>query len=188
MRAETRELVDLSGGCLEAPTRVALAWNDEALALGARVIASPPLRLGVTTPNGPVYEDECVELFLSRPGEPARYLEVVANALGVVYAARILNPEASRASWEVERGVDVPGLRVSVRGDAREPSGFGTWEVTIEVPWEAAGGIPSAGEARAGNVMRIARGATTRFEALSPTFRSDPPDFHVPTCFARIVF
>jgi hypothetical protein len=176
------------GERLSSPTRVALAWDARALALRAWVVSHPPLKTDVVAPNGPVWEDECVEVFLSWPDSPARYIEVVVNTLGVAYAARVYNPEASRATWEITRGIDVEGLRAAVEGDGPVPAEFRRWTATIEVPWQAAGGVPAPGDRRAGNVMRIARGRQTRFEALSPTLRSAPPDFHVPFRFARFEF
>jgi len=187
-RAERHELRALSGERLDAPTRVALAWDGGALALRAWVESAPPIRTAVVTPNGPVWEDECVELFVSAPGEPARYVEVVVNALGVAYAANVYNPAGSRASWAITRGVAIEGLRASAEGEGGTPDGFRRWIATIELPWRSCGGPPSAGEVRAGNVTRIARGRTTRFEALSPTLRTAPPDFHVPARFAQLGF
>jgi len=150
--------------------------------------SEPPLAVRVAAPNGPVYEDECVELFVSDAADPARYLELVVNPLGVLYAARVHNPEGSRASWEIARGVAVPGVRAAAGGEGEQPGAFRRWSATIEVPWDLLGGVPRAGETRRGNVTRIARGRRTRFEALSPTLRSEPPDFHVPARFARLTF
>jgi hypothetical protein len=187
-RAEKHELVGLDGETLEAPTRVALAWNVDALALRAWVESRPPLRVAVTAPNGPVWEDECVELFVSHPGEPARYVEVVVNPLGVGYAARVFNPDASRDTWTIARGVAIDGLRVHAEGDGPEAVRFTRWMATIELPWSACGGPPEPGDVRAANITRIGRGEAARFEALSPTLRSAPPDFHVPPRFARVIF
>jgi hypothetical protein len=186
-RAERHELVGLLGETLESPTRVALAWDDQAIALRAWMVSSPPIAANVTAVNGPVYQDECVELFVSAPGEPARYVEVVVNALGVSYAARVFNPEGSRDSWEITRGVTIDGLRVSV-DDGHPAEEIRHWTATLELPWRAGGGAPAAGETRAGNVTRIARGTAVRYETLSPTLRAAPPDFHVPARFAALRF
>jgi len=188
LRAERHQLVSLMGEALPAPTRVALACDPAALAMRAWVEAAPPLLARVVMPNGPVWEDECVELFVSSPGDPASYVEVVVNALGIAYAAQVYNPAGSRQSWAITRGIVVEGLRASADGDGGIPASFRRWTATIETPWRALGGPPSHGETRAGNVTRIARGRTTRFEALSPTLRASPPDFHVPSRFARLVF
>lgn len=152
------------------------------------MVSEPPVVTRVVTPNGPVYEDECVGLFVSDPAEAARYLEVVVNPLGAAYAASVYNPASSRTSWAIERGVAVEGLRVTAEGAGGTPVGFARWSATIEVPWRALGGAPLPGDARAGNVTRVARGRRTRFEALSPTLRTSPPDFHVPARFLRLVF
>jgi hypothetical protein len=187
-RAELHDLVGLSGDELAAPSRAALAWDGRHLAARVLVESQPPLRVRVVTPHGPVFEDECVELFVGSAQDPTRYLEVVVNPLGVAYVARVVNPNGSRASWLLTPGVRVAGLVVSAYGEPHAPEAFRRWSATIEVPWHAVGGPPEPGEERRANVTRIGRGRITRFEALSPTFRAAPPDFHVPAAFARLVF
>lgn len=173
------------------PARVGFAWNDDGIAVSFEVPAEPPLRVAVAERHGPVFSDECVEVFLASPDDPADYLEVVVNPAGVVYAARVSNPDGSRATWRVEPGVEPEGLRASARGEPRDdPAAFTSWTCDLSIPWRSlpGGRAPSAGEERRGNAYRIARGRATRFEALSPTRRTDPPDFHVPNRFARFRF
>jgi hypothetical protein len=75
-------------------------------------------------------------------------------------------------------------------GPADARAAWSRWGCRVRVPWSAwPGGRPPAdGEERRANATRIARGRTTRFLALSPTGRADPPDFHVPSRFARLAF
>lgn len=174
-----RALVDaVHGGPGRA--RAHLGHDARALRVLFEVDAEPPLAVTAKHPGEPVYLDECVEVFLCEPGSPGRYLEVVVNPAGTLYAARVVNPDGDRATWQITRGVDVPGLEVSASGD----EGSASWWAVISIPWAEAGGTPTPGETRRGNLYRIGRGATTRYEALSPT-RRDPPDFHVPAAFAR---
>lgn len=150
--------------------------------------SEPPLTVASRGPGGRVFEDECVELFLERPSEPGRYLEVVANPSAALYAARVDNPDGSRATWRVSPAF-LRGVAAHVSGTpAGEPSAYSSWRCRLEVPWSEAGGPPSAGEVRRANAFRIARGLSTRHLALSPTLRSEPPDFHVPSRFARLRF
>lgn len=161
-------------------TRAFVGHDANALHVLFEVDAEPPLTVNARRRNDAVYLDECVEVFLCEPGSPGRYLEVVINPAGVVYAARVVNPDGDRATWQITRGVDVPGLVVTASGDA----GPTLWRAVISIPWAAAGGTPAPGETRRGNLYRIGRGTASRYEALSPT-RRDPPDFHVPAAFAR---
>jgi len=162
-------------------TRAFLGHDARALHVLFEVDAEPPLASNARQRNDPVYLDECVEVFLCEPGPAGRYLEVVVNPAGIVYAARVVNPDGDRATWQITRGVDVPGLEVTASGDA----GSASWWAVISIPWAAAGGTPARGETRRGNLYRIGRGLTTRHEALSPT-RRDPADFHVPAAFAKL--
>ena len=144
---------------------------------------TPPFRADVLVRNGPVFEDECVELFLCEPGSETRYQEIVVNPRGVVYGARVDNPDDSRVTWKLSPGALPDGLTADARvaGDS--------WTCRLVVPWGGALGPPPVdGEIRRGNLFRIARGAVPRFEALSPTGRAAPPDFHVPSRFARLRF
>jgi len=151
--------------------------------------AEPPLLVKASA-GGPVFRDECVGLFLAEP-DRAAYLEIVTNPRGAVYGAHVLNPDDSRETWRMTRGA-VPGLEVRVDGDPgdRPPSEWARWRCLLRLPWRSLppGEPPPRGEVRRGNATRIARGATTRHEALAPTGRVSPADFHVPSRFARLLF
>ncbi|MGZ5381850.1 MAG: hypothetical protein ACXWFQ_08310, partial [Thermoanaerobaculia bacterium] len=130
--------------------------------------------------------------FLASPLEPTAYQEIVVNPRGACYAAHIVNPDESRETWKVSRGHASAAISIDVRGDpaARPAAEWMRWSCRLAVPWVSlpSGRAPAEGEERRGNAYRIARGRTTRYLALSPTSRSTPPDFHVPSRFARFVF
>ena len=181
-------LAALDGGPGEPETTVTFESTGDALAARFHSVAEPPLTLGVLDPNGPVYRDECVELFLASPAEPGRYLELVVNPLGILYSARVLNPHDDRTRWELAPGapgVALPDVDVPVEGPEGEPAGWRWWSATIRVPF-ALMSLPSSGPVLV-NATRIARGARTRHLALAPTYRTSPPDFHVPSRFANLV-
>ncbi len=171
---------------------VAFAATPEALHAHFEVEAEPPLVL--SAPDlGPVYEDDCVELFVASSGDPAAYTEIVVNAAGARYGAQVVNPDGSRETWTLRAGVLPPGLSVSVSGEpaTASPSAWLRWRASISVPWRSlsrGGQAPRPGEERRLNAYRIARGRATRYLALSPTLRASPPDFHVPARFARALF
>ena len=186
-------LVDVGGSADPGPrTLVALAASPRALAVLFEADAEPPLR--VTSPEGgPVYEDECVEIFVADPDDSTAYREIVVNPAGARYGAEVRNPDGSRATWSLAPGRLPAGLSVDVTGEpaGAPPEAWTRWRCRIDVPWSslsAAGLPPSPGEERRLNAFRIARGRTTRFQALSPTLRASPPDFHVPSRFARARF
>jgi hypothetical protein len=172
-------------------TRVRFADTGAAFVALFDSTAEPPLTLERAA-GGDVFRDECVELFLSEPREPSAYTEIVVSARGAVYAARVVNPDDSRETWRVTPGEPPKGLIVEVRGAPKSgpATGWTRWSCRLTVPWSSVPGgrPPSRGEERRGNATRIARGRSTAFLALSPTLRSSPPDFHVPSRFARFVF
>ena len=188
----SRVLADVGGA--PAPslsTTVRFASTREAFVVLFDAIADPPLT--VRRGDGEdVYLDECVELFLASPLEHNTYEEIVVNPRGACYTAHVVNPDESRETWTVSRGRASAAISIAVRGDpaSRPAPEWTRWTCRLAVPWRSLppGRAPADGEERRGNAYRIARGRTTRHLALSPTLRTSPPDFHVPSRFARFVF
>lgn len=186
-------LLDVGGGPNEGPAAaIALAATPEALHAVFDVDAEPPLSLSAAD-RGPVYEDDCVELFVATPENPTFYSEIVVNAAGARYGAEVRNPDGSRRTWTLRPGILPAGLSVSVTGEPAggSPFAWNRWRCAIFAPWRSLsrdGLAPRAGEERRLNAYRIARGRSIRYLALSPTLRSSPPDFHVPARFARALF
>jgi hypothetical protein len=188
----SRALADVGGA--PAPslaTTVRFASTREAFIVLFEAAADPPLTIRRGNDED-VFLDECVELFLASPLEPTAYQEIVVNPRGACYTAHIVNPDESRETWKVSRGHASAAISIDVRGDpaARPAAEWMRWSCRLAVPWVSlpSGRAPAEGEERRGNAYRIARGRTTRYLALSPTLRSSPPDFHVPSRFARLVF
>jgi hypothetical protein len=184
-------LVDVEGSpAPELATEVRFAATAKAFVVLFTASAEPPLTIQRGA-GEEVFRDECVELFIASSRVPFAYQEIVVNPQGALYAARIVNPDDSRATWEISRGGMPPGICIQIQGDAARPATDWTrWSCRLTVPWTSLppGIPPAAGEERRGNAYRIARGRSTRYLALCPTLRSNPPDFHVPSRFARLVF
>ena len=188
----SRALSDVGGE--PAPslaTTVRFASTSEFFIVLFEAAADPPLTVR-RGDDEDVFLDECVELFLASPLEPRAYREIVVNPRGSCYIAHVENPDESRETWKLSRGHASAAISIAVRGEpaARPAAEWRRWSCRLAVPWaNLPSGLPPAeGEGRRGNAYRIARGRTTRHLALSPTLRSSPPDFHVPSRFARFVF
>lgn len=180
------------GGLLapDGTTTVAFGAAAGTLLVLFEALSEPPLEVGVPS-GGPVFRDECVELFLAEPGAPATYRELVVNPAGAVYSALVTNPDDSRATWTVSPGEPPRGLLVDVAGPpgGTQPRTWTRWTCLLGVPlgsFRASGRDTPPGSLFRANAFRIARGRTTRFLALRPTGRSAPPDFHVPSRFAPL--
>jgi Carbohydrate-binding family 9 len=185
-------LADVGGAPAPLPeTTVRFATTREAFLVLFEAAADPPLTVR-RGDDEDVFLDECVELFLASALEPRAYQEIVVNPRGACYIAHVENPDESRETWKVSRGQASAAISIEVRGDpaARPAAEWVRWSCRLAVPWASlpSGHAPAEGEERRGNAYRIARGRTTRHLALSPTLRSSPPDFHVPSRFARFVF
>jgi hypothetical protein len=189
--APAHVLLDVGGGIgPDDATTVRLAFTEAAFLALFDAPAEPPL-LAAQPTGGEVFRDECVEIFLSSPETPALYQEIVANPAGALYGARVRNPDDSRATWHCATGVGLAGVSATISGEpgGRPPSEWVRWRCLLRIPWASLpGGAPRDHEERRGNAYRIARGRSTRFLALSPTLRDRPPDFHVPSRFARLAF
>jgi hypothetical protein len=136
-----------------------------------------------TRHDAPLWEEEVVEVFIA-PGEadPTEYVEIEVNPLGTVFDARVANPDGRRESMRVDPGFSPPGLIASVTRHAPE-----SWRAELAIPWRELGVDPLPRVWRA-NFFRIDRpkGGTDEFSCWSPTL-SDPPDFHKPACFGRLI-
>jgi hypothetical protein len=190
--APAHVLSDVGGGPGPAArTTVRLGFTARAFLALFEASAEPPLTL-TRASGGEVFRDECVEVFLASPGTPSLYQEIVVSPSGALYGARVRNPDDSRATWQLAPGEGLAGVLAEVSGapGGKPPSEWVHWRCLLWIPWTSlpGGRAPAAREERRGNAYRIARGRTTRFLALSPTLRDRPPDFHVPSRFARFTF
>jgi hypothetical protein len=133
--------------------------------------------------DAPLWEEEVVEIFLA-PGDglPARYVEIQVNPLGTVFDAQVANPDGRRDTMTVDPSWNASGLAVRV---VRPETGG--WRAEVAIPWSeaCAGDPPPSWRA---NFFRIERprAGTPEFSCWSPTL-ADPPDFHKPSAFGRLV-
>ncbi len=113
---------------ITATTSAKLAYDATNLLVG--VTCSEPLMdkllAGVTRADGPVWNDDCVELFLQPPGMPVHHLAI--NALGTVYDAEVKGNE--NPAWS-------SGATAAAAKDKTE------WTVELAIPFAALGGAPT---------------------------------------------
>ena len=134
-------LDDLRGGArVTQPTQAWAAWDEGRLYVAARCAESRMSRIlaNVKRPDGPVWQDDCVELFVKPDPRQRTYFHIAANALGTVFDARC--PPADKA-WQ-------SGARVAAARDAR------SWSVEMVIPFAAFGGPPKLGSRWRLNVCR----------------------------------
>jgi len=133
--------------------------------------------------DAPLWEEEVVELFVA-PGEsdPSDYVEIEVNPLGAIFDAHVTNSHGRRDAMHVDAAWNAAGLVAAVS----RPSP-GKWSAHIEVPWRDLCDGPPPPVWRA-NFFRIERprDGEHEFSCWSPTL-ADPPDFHKPASFGRLV-
>ena len=131
-----------------------------------------------------LWEEEAVEIFVaSGAGTPVRYVEIEVSPAGAIFDAIVDNPDGRRESMSVDRSWDAPGRTARVGRPAP-----GRWTAELVLPWRALWGRSEPPGVLRANFYRIdrPRDAPAEFTAWSPTY-ADPPDFHKPERFGRIV-
>ena len=151
--------VDIEGPRRPDPpveTRVAIAWDDEALYLAAS-LEEPDLWGTLTSRDAVIYHDNDFEWFIDPDGDAARYFELEINALGTVWDLFLDRPY--RAGGRADNGWDIAGLRsaVHLEGTLNDPRDRDRgWFVEMAIPWAAfADGGRTVIPPRAGDTWRI---------------------------------
>jgi len=134
--------------------------------------------------DDPVYSEEAVEIFIA-PGaaRPREYFEFEVSPMGVLFDARVRNPDSRRETMEVDVAWDCPGIRWNARID--EPGHH--WAAALVIPWrslvDSRAPLPRLWRA---NLFRIERphDGPAEFSCWIPTLAT-PPDFHKPECFGE---
>jgi uncharacterized protein (DUF362 family) len=171
---------DWSGAKTSVSTRVRALWSDKALYVlweleGAalNVDAKRP----VATERNKLYEEDCVELFLSPdPARRSRYFEVEVGPLGHFFDLAVDRAtKKSDTAWSSE-----PQIATEVDRDKHR--------ATIEVALRAADVTRAlaAGARLPFALYRMEGRSPRRYLAWSPT-RTAKPNFHVPAAFGTLL-
>jgi len=113
-------------GLPTAPTRARVARTGEALCIGVECLEPRMDRLIAQKRDrdGQLWPDDCVEVFVQRPGQ--EYLHFIVNPLGAQFD---------------EKGKD---SRWNAEWQAATSRGKGRWSVELALPWKALGGTPKS--------------------------------------------
>jgi hypothetical protein len=195
-KAAVIELVDaISGKPGRFVTTVRVAWSDEHL-YAAFACQDDCVWGDVLEHDGPIYDQECVEIFLNPAGSPFTYFEINVSPRNVVFDACILNkrtiaePEApfiGLRDWEAD------GLRtkVAIQGAPDRPGAATGWSAEYAIPFTALYGAPHQ-PPRPGDTWRInfyridtPRPGQQELYAWSPVMRGS---FHLPWRFGYLRF
>ncbi|MEE4312756.1 MAG: carbohydrate-binding family 9-like protein [candidate division KSB1 bacterium] len=150
----------------------------------------------VTERNGPVYDEECVEVFLNPADAPHQYYEINLSPKNVVYDACVLNHrtlEKPFEKFEALFGLDLKRLKTAVHVDGKtDVRGKGKrWTAEYAIPFDALYGAsnipPQPGDVWRVNFYRIDSPQEGQREhyAWSPTDRAA---FHLPWRFGFLKF
>lgn len=184
----------------ECRTAFVARWDAEHLYV-AFLAADTSIWYTYAHRDDPLYDEEVVEIFLAPRGELTHYFELELNPGNVIFDADVHSPHLLRATMTVDRSWTCTGLKTRIHATLpvhREPGGAGrsteggvragVWIALWQIPWAGLGEPPPVpGAVWRGNFYRIDRGPSDRYLAWSPT-GEDPPNFHVPPRFGRILF
>ena len=152
-------------------------WCEDALLI--RLCSDEaPTRAANTAPDSPVWEDSCLECFLSADGQ--RYLNLEGNANGAMLAA--FGPDRHNRQRLKDMGIPRPTLEAAVCGTG--------WEAVYTVPAEtmkALFGVELAEGFRLYANFYVCGDETPLpcYGAWSPV-ETEKPDFHRPEYFGVI--
>lgn len=161
----------------EVQTTGYMLYDANTIYIGVRSEEPHPDRLkaAVEKRDGPVYTDDCIEIFLVPQNSPilerfeerVQYFHLVVNPLGTRYDEIGMNsPDAFTADWQAE---------ATIGGDH--------WSLEIAIPFAAFNVGAKAGDVWRGNISR-SRTVERAYTTWAPLDRS----FHDRANFAQIVF
>ena len=176
---EPRDFRDVATGAVpEQGTAVRLAWNEEELRVLMHAHDTHAWAT-ITQRDGPLWEEEVLEVFLDPVGDALGYFEIEVNPLNTVVDLVL---RRNRSGYAQDFAWQCDGLRTAVRRDAA------TWTAELAIPFASLiAEPPRAGDTWRANFCRIDRPKDREREltAWSPT---GVRLFHVPTRFGVIEF
>lgn len=166
------------GGAPQQGTQVRCAWDDAELRV-LFVCTDEHVWATQTKRDGPLWEEEVVEVFLDPVGDAQAYFEIEVNPLNAVLDLVL---RRNRSGWRKDFAWDCEGFRSFIQ---RTDAG---WNAEFAIPFVALTAEPPALRAEWRiNFYRIDRPLDLPREltAWSPTLQ---PTFHEPSRFGRVRF
>lgn len=170
-------------------TTAKMLWDDGYFYVGFHCI-DPDIWGTIAAHNGPMYNEEVVEVFIDADGDEIGYVEFEVNPLNADLTVYLLNQGSVRKSlwdWQSQgwqHAVTVDGKLNQRNGQDR------AWAVEIAIPFAdiltAPHVLPQKGDIWRVNLYRIDRHSEgDEFSAWSPT---GAIDYHRPARFGQVVF
>ncbi len=160
----THYFVDIKGEDEPDPrfkTRAKMMWDDDYFYLAADISESS-VWASVVDRDGPVYQDNDLELFIDPDGDSHEYFEIGINAFGTVRDVFMVRPYRDGGPAIVNWDIDGLKSAVSVDGTVNDPEDRDRkWIVEMAIPWKALGEAahkrvpPDEGDIWAINISRV---------------------------------
>lgn len=169
---------NVSGAAPEQGTTVACAWDERELRVRFECMDREPWAT-IVQRDGPLWEEEVVEVFVDPVGDGASYFEIEVNPLGTVLDLVL---RRNRSGYKKDFAWDCEGLRAEVR---RTAAG---WNAELAIPIASlVAEPPRAGSEWRVNFTRIDRPRDRERElsAWTPTLLAT---FHAPERFGVLRF
>ena len=174
-------------------TEAKLCWDQRCLYIAFKC-EDPDIWGALMKRDDPRHTQEVVEVFLDPDSDLTRYYEINVSPTNVVFDAHITNSAGGAPDRGDGPKWDCVGLRtaVEVEGTLKDRSDRDVrWTVEIAIPFESLDEArnlpPKPGDVWRANLYRIDRTPTPEYSCWSPTLK-DPPRFHVPSRFGRLIF
>ena len=162
------------------------AHTGDSLILNYRV-TEEAVRAAAQTDNGPVWEDSCVEFFVTF--DDKKYQNIECNCTGTILSA--VGPDRDHRELAPTELLAAVQLHSSLKADSLPAEGPVSWEVSLIVPVETffASGLKSLSGVKARcNFYKCGdKLPTPHFLSWNP-IRVANPDFHRPEYFGNIEF
>lgn len=169
---------NVTGATPAQGTEVSCAWDERELRVRF-VCADREPWATITQRDGPLWEEEVVEVFLDPVGDGESYFEIEVNPLGTVLDLVL---RRNRSGYKKDFAWDCEGLRADVQ---RTAAG---WEVEMAIPFASiVAEAPKAGTEWRVNFTRIDR-PQDRERELSSWAPTRLGTFHAPERFGVLRF
>ncbi|MDE6703520.1 MAG: hypothetical protein K2K00_07575 [Muribaculaceae bacterium] len=166
--------------------RFRIAHTGDSLLLNYRV-TEDAVRAAAQADNGPVWEDSCVEFFITFDG--CRYQNVECNCVGTVLSA--VGPDRGHREFLTQELLDGIKRHSSLNSVNLPSAGPVSWEVSLIIPvatYRAFGLKSFSGITARCNFYKCGdRLPTPHFLSWNP-IGTPSPDFHCPEYFGEIRF